>query len=142
MIITADDSAALLYRGMQADEDDQPRCGPTARMLGVRPDVDLAVSADGEVMPGQGGLSVTPSDPMLLPRHRRPPAFGGTGKDPLRQIAIGDLGQGLRYRADPLDPTRHGFIEPASVTTLALFQEALVATRGFWQRSMSEDDSN
>ena len=86
---------------MQAAQDGYPLAGPTARTLGVRAKIDIAVDADGGVIPGQGGMSVTPGDPLELRRHRRPPEFGGTGKDPLWAVAVRELGPLLRYR-----PTR------------------------------------
>lgn len=134
-IHSADD--LLLFRGMQVAQDGYPSLGPTARTLGVRAEIDIAVDAAGVVMPEHGGMSVTPGDPGQLPRHRRPPEFDGTGKDPLWTVAVRALGPQLRYRPDPLTPTRHGFIEPAAAMPFAEFQAALAATRGDWRRAGS-----
>jgi hypothetical protein len=36
-------------------------------------------------------------------------------------------------RLDPKKPTRHGFIEPGTVMTIAAYQIALAATAPVWQ---------
>jgi hypothetical protein len=41
---------------------------------------------------------VAPYSPEHLPDHRRPPEYGGTGKDPAWEISVVDLGNDLIYR--------------------------------------------
>jgi hypothetical protein len=137
MSVDADAAAPLsqqvqLFRSMQAAEDGMPVVGPTARTLGARPRIDILVDPHGTVRPGTGGLSVSPDDPRNLPSHRRPPEFGGTGKDTVWTIASSELGPELIYRPDPLNPTGHGFVEPAWPMHVDQYQRALAATRGAW----------
>ena len=124
-----------LYRSMTEDADGLPTVGPSARMLGVRPgshptpDV-LAIHPTAVVLPGQGGMSVAPNDPMGLQRHRRPASLGGTGRDPVWYIETEDLGPNLSFRQDR--PT-HGLIEPKDPLELQEFQNALAVTRPNWK---------
>ena len=124
----------IVYRSMIAAPDGAPAVGATARMLGVRPGIDIAVDTQGRVLPGTGGLSVAPGDPLNLPRHRRPPEFDGTGADPVWSVRASDLGPDLAYRPDPLAPARHGFVEPARPMSLVDFKRALARTRNHWRR--------
>jgi len=78
-------------------------------------------------------MSVSPDDALNLPYFRRPPALGGTSKDPVWQISEADLGPNLCYRADPARPG-HGFVEPIRPMTLAEYQQALAQTRRLWQK--------
>jgi hypothetical protein len=88
---------------------------------------------DETVYPGQGGISVSPDDPMNLPFFRRPPVFQGTGHDPVWAIDETDLGPDLIYRPD-LTNVGHGFLEPARPMTLSEYQQALAQTRDLWKR--------
>ncbi len=109
--------AKFYYRGM-AEQNGKPKIGRSARLLGVRPSIDVdieEVSAgyldeQGYLLPeskrelqeilipivirNTKGMSVSLSIEGL-PRFRRPAKFGGIGKDPLWQIddkhIIGDL---------------------------------------------------
>jgi hypothetical protein len=123
---------AILFRCMRA-VGDHPAIGPTARTLGVRAGIDVPVIS-GTVRPQQGGLSVTPDDPRRLPPFRRPAELGGTGKDPVFAIDENDLGPDLVYRPDPLDPGRHGFIEPARIMAFGKYELALAATQAAWRQ--------
>lgn len=119
---------------MKAASDGHPAPGRTARTLGVRPGIDIPVGIDGLVLGGEGGMSVAPDSPGNLPAHRRPPEHGGTGKDPIWEIAADDLGgEELVYREDPLMPGAHGFVEPASTTAFQAYETALLATRQSWR---------
>jgi hypothetical protein len=104
--------------------------GPTARTLGVRPQVDIPVVA-GQVRPNTGGMSVAPDDPVNLHPLRRPPAFGGSGKDPVWYIAVAALGVDLQFRQDS---GTHGLIEPARAMSLHDLQKALDATKPYWKK--------
>jgi hypothetical protein len=79
-----------------------------------------------------GGMSVSPDDPMNLPRHRRPPSFNGIGPDPIWRLRLADLGQALAYAADADRPATHGFIEPAGRMPFDDYRVALEATRSAW----------
>ena len=102
-------------------------------MLGVRPGIDILVERDGSVADGAGGMSVAPDSAANLPRHRRPPGHGGTGKDPVWEMGTADLGEDLVYREDPLQPGLHGFVEPSRRMTLEDYERALGATRDAWR---------
>ena len=80
-----------------------------------------------------GGLSVSLGSPLRLPAHRRAPAYGGSGRDPVFELDEDDLEEGLAVRVDPEDST-HAFIEPAEEMLLAHLQERLEATRPRWRR--------
>jgi hypothetical protein len=124
-----------LFRGMKEEADGFPAVGPSGRMLGVRPrshptpDV-LANDPNDSVLPGGGGMSVAPNDPVHLHRHRRPSSLGGTGPDPVWYIDEEDLDPELRFRQDK---ATHGVIEPAQPMTLAELQNALARTRALWK---------
>src|SRR5258708_3685860 len=122
---------------MTPDTDGLPLVGPAARQLGVRPldrlphnDVSAA-SPDDIVNPGEG-MSAAPNNPANLEKNRRPPQLnGGTGKDPVWEIDIVDLGPQLEYVQDK--PT-HGVVAPRVPMTLADLGQALAATRTRWVR--------
>ena len=126
-----------LYRSMMPDIDGLPLIGQSARRLGVRaldqqPNNDVVASIASDVInPDDGGMSVAPDDPAMLPPLRRPQLLGGRGKDPVWEFDTDDLGMELQYRQD--GPT-HGLIEPARPMTLAEFEKALAATRAKWKR--------
>ncbi|MGL4551171.1 MAG: hypothetical protein ACRC33_08285 [Gemmataceae bacterium] len=124
----------LLYRSMQEDADGQPVVGPSASQLGVRPKDVGYRDDDALIGPGDGGLSVTPDDPRLLPDFRRPPEWGGDGKDPVWVIDSADIGTDLRYRPDPAAPGRHGFLEAAVPMRLIDYRRALGATHPLWRK--------
>jgi hypothetical protein len=123
-----------LFRGMKEDQDGLPVLEASARGLGVRPGIDVPAERPGEVVrPGQGGVSVSPNDPLNLPKYRRPPEFQGDGKDPLWTIADSDLAPGLRYRVDA-ENSKHGFLEPARQMSLSEYEIAINATRKLWRK--------
>jgi hypothetical protein len=106
----AAEDGTTLYRGMRGAADGTPELGSSAKTLGARPGIDIPVDEGGMVRPGTGGMSVNDS-PTGMPEYRRPPSFGGSGKD-LNMYCISscDLGPGLRYVPDA---GGHGFLEPA-----------------------------
>jgi len=115
---------------MREDFAGAPMVGPSARMLGVRPNVDVPVAA-GDVQPNTGGMSVAPDRPVNLHPLRRPAAYGGTGRDPIWWIDTASLGDDLVYRPDT---TTHGLIEPARTMSLDEFQNALEASKPYWKK--------
>lgn len=123
-----------LYRAMEVDADGLPMLGETARRLGARPGTDIPLGRDGLVAPGTGGMSVSPDTPENLPLHRRPPEWGGTGKDPVWLIGSLALGPGLVYRPDP-ELASHGFVEPSRRMPLDAYQAALAGTRAGWSEA-------
>lgn len=129
-----------LYRAMTTASLGLPQVGRSARSLGIRtpketinPDV-TAVAPDEIIQPDTGGMSVTPNDPADLPPFRKPPALGGTGKDPVWEIDTADLGSDLKFRQDS---AKHGLIEPAREMTLTELEQAIETTRSKWVRITS-----
>jgi hypothetical protein len=126
-----------LFRAMKEDDQGLPQIGPSARTLGVRPGADVPAKLPREmVMPGQGGLSVSPDNPFNLPTYRRPVEFQGTGQDPVWIIADTDLGADLYYRPDPSN-VGHGFIEPLRPMTLDNYERAITQTQTQWRKVSS-----
>jgi len=117
---------------MKRSEDGLPKPGASARTLGVRANLDIPVDEDDYVRPEMDGMSVSPLPPDNLPDHRRPPEFGGTGKDLIWELETDNLPNGLSYRPDPAAPERHGFIEPSSLMSFEDYQGALRSTRALW----------
>lgn len=124
-----------LYRSMKEAQDGLPAVGASGRLLGVRPgnaatpDV-LAVNPSDLVLPGHGGMSVAPDDPLNLQRHRRPASLGGIGRDPVWYIEADELGPDLEFRQEG---SGHGLIEPKQAMTLDEFQGALAGSRPRWK---------
>lgn len=116
---------------MMKAHDGLPAIGDSVRTLGARPGRDIPVDEAGLVRPGEEGMSVSPDDPMNLPRPFRPIELDGRGKDPVWSISQEDLGEDLSYRPDARGPN-HGFIEPARVMTFERYQEALQKLRTHW----------
>ena len=124
-----------LFRSMKEDVDGLPLVGASARTLGVRPGTSRTPDVQAShpldlVLPGQGGLSVAPDDPMHLERHRRPASLGGIGRDPVWYIETDDLAPDLQFR---LETATHGVIEVSRPMMLQEFQDALAATRTKWR---------
>jgi hypothetical protein len=134
-----------LFRAMKEDDSGSCLIGDGARMLGIRPGVDVtAKDANDLVYPGQGGLSISPDDPLNLPYFRRPQEFQGIGKDPVWLILDTDLpGFDLCHRPDPAKPT-HGFIEPVRPMTLGEYKRAIARTHTLWRKlsPSTEEASN
>lgn len=120
----------MLYRAMREDVDGLPMLGRTARTLGIRLDVDIPVVA-GLVQALTGGMSVAPDHPGNLHSLRRPPAYGGRGKDPVWFIVSDDLDADLTFR---LDHPTHGVIEPARSMPIGEYELALERTRPVWKK--------
>jgi hypothetical protein len=123
-----------LFRGMKEGAGGLAELGESSRGLGVRPGIDVPARAPSDIVrPGDGGLSVSPEDPLNLPYIRRPPEFQGTGRDPVWTITDAELGPDLGYRPDPDSPT-HGFVEVARPMTLAEYQLALARVQSSWKK--------
>jgi hypothetical protein len=127
-------SGKTLYRGMSTAPGGRPVVGQSARMLGARPRIDIPIDPSGSVHPGTGGMSVAPDTPRNLPRHRRPPQYDGTGKDPVWSLQERTLGPNLRYVPDDVPLHTHGVIEPAITMTFEDYQRALEETAPHWTR--------
>lgn len=125
------DTGEIVYRSMQGDM--MPIQGETARSLGVRPNGDVVIEG-GMVDPVNPntkkpqGMSVAPI-PEHLPTHRKPPQFGGSGKDNVWYISLRRLPPTLKYVRD--SPT-HGVIAPEHCMSYEKYRDALWSTQLYW----------
>ena len=145
--------AKLYYRGM-AEQNGKPQVGRSARLLGVRPSIDINIEqmpvgylakqgyllAESEreirgelvtvALRDNKGMSVSFSIDGL-PDFRKPAKFGGTGKDSLWQIddsyITGDL-EAIQ------DSATHVSILPRITMSLAKYEAALANTQNYWER--------
>lgn len=141
------------YRGM-AEQNCKPKIGRSARLLGVRPGIDIEIDqvpagyvneqgylllvserklrgelADVAVR-GTKGMSVSLSIEGLPP-FRRPAKFGGTGKDALWQIDSRNITGDLQAVQDSLT---HVSILPSVTMSLERYETALANTQNYWER--------
>ena len=143
----------LYYRGM-ADQDGKPKIGRSARLLGVRLTIDINIEQHPVGFLNEQGYLLPESQRKLhgdlvvvairdikgmslslsiegLPAFRKPPQFGGKGKDPLWQIddsiIVGDL------EAVQDSPT-HVSILPRVTMALEKYEAALANTQKYWER--------
>ncbi len=145
--------AKLYYRGM-AEQSDKPKIGRSARLLGVRPTIDINIeqmqmgclNEQGYLLPESQsklhsdlvmvairdtkGMSVSLSIEGL-PTFRKPTKFGGMGKDPLWQIDDSHIKGDLQAVQD--SPT-HVSIMPRVTMALEKYESALANTQQYWQR--------
>lgn len=130
----------FMFRAMKKADDRLPALGRTARTLGVRvsalgavpedpPQFDVYPDTSGHVAPGRG-LSVAIDDPRGLPKHRKPQALGGEGRDPVFSLPVNAVGKVLNLNEDR---PPHALIEPATRCSLEEYEAALVGTRPSWK---------
>lgn len=121
----------IVFRAMKEDSNGKPLTGRSARTLGVRicePRIDIPIRA-GKVHPQTGGMSVTPDDPLQLPKIRLPKSLGGEGRDPVFYFQVPNLSPTLNLRRDK--PT-HALIEPAQCCLFEEFEQNLYSTKEKW----------
>lgn len=145
--------AKLYYRGM-AEQNDKPKIGRSARLLGVRPTIDINIEQmpigcldeQGYLLPESQrklygdlvavairdtkGMSVSLSIEGL-PAFRKPTEFGGNGKDPLWKIDDSIITGDLQAVQD--SPT-HVSITPRVTMSLEKYEAALANTQKYWER--------
>lgn len=123
----------MLFRAMKAGTDGKPICGETKRHLGACIPGDVNADVEGTVHPRTGGMSVTAANPRALPNHRRPPEWGGKGRDPVFSIEQANLGEDLDARPEA-SGSDHWFVEPARVMIAENYQRAIWTTRPAWDK--------
>jgi RHS repeat-associated protein len=135
-LLVHNECGPTMYRGMRGTADG-PEPGASASTLGARPNVDIPVDGNGLVRPGTGGMSVNDS-PTGMPEFRRPPSFGGSGKN-LNMYGMdrNNLGPHLQYSPDPTNPG-HGFVEPSREMPFDEYQGHLHGTAGSWSEVTPE----
>ncbi|MGL4618991.1 MAG: hypothetical protein ACRCZS_08040 [Chroococcidiopsis sp.] len=145
--------AKLYYRGM-AEQNGKPKIGRSARLLGVRPNIDINIEQmpvgcldeQSYLLPepqrklhgylvtvaikDTKGMSVSLSIEGL-PEFRKPSQFGGNGKDPLWQIDDSMIAGDLQAVQD--SPT-HVSIMPRVTMALEKYELALANTQQYWER--------
>lgn len=145
--------AKLYYRGM-AEDNGRPKVGRSARLLGIRPGIDIDIeqiprgyldeqgylkaeaerTALGEfvtvVIKNSKGMSVSLSIDSL-PAFRKPSKFGGIGKDPLWQIDDSKITGELEAVQDSLT---HVSILPKVTMLLEKYEAALANTQNDWEK--------
>lgn len=144
--------AKLYFRGM-AGQNGKPRLGRSARCLGIRPGIDIDVeslplehldergyliseveqnSAGNErvevAIRNHKGMSTSLSIEGL-PEFRRPPKFGGKGRDPLWQMDDSDIHGDLEAVQDS---DTHVSIMPSTTMALERYEAALASTQDSW----------
>ncbi|MBC7970042.1 MAG: hypothetical protein H7Z11_07950 [Verrucomicrobia bacterium] len=141
----------LYYRGM-AEENGKPKIGRSARLLGIRPGIDIDVaqrpsnwidkqgylraetnldpSAESVTVALRNGKGMSASLSIEgLPVFRRSAAFGGTGRDQLWQIDESKISGDLEAVQDS---STHVSILPKATMLLEKYETALVKTRDDW----------
>jgi hypothetical protein len=137
-----------------AEANGKPKVGRSARLLGVRLGIDIdVVEMPEDWLDDQGylrpeaerkstgelvvvairstkGMSTSISIESL-PAFRRPPAFGGMGRDPLWQIEDNKIGGELEAVQDS---ATHVSIMPRVTMLLEKYETALANTQNDWER--------
>jgi hypothetical protein len=106
------------------DEPHAPLMEASARGLGVRPDYDIAVDAEGNVAPNGEGMTVRPSAGDIPRQFRK-------GRFSVWSLDTEMLPEGLEYEQD--SPT-HGVVQPAWVMPYEEFAAGIDETRPLWQQ--------
>ena len=131
-----------VYRVMQ-EENGKPKLGSSATTLGVRVPGDIEPDGNGNVHPGTGGMSVSPSlsalPAILVPKRLKDQVPAARGSDGHRVWSLGEgvfvaapVAPGLVLRPDPHD-RRHGFVEPGIIMPLESYREVIDDTRDSWK---------
>ena len=143
----------LYYRGM-AEQNGKPKIGRSARLLGIRPDIDINIEQMPRSCLDEQGYLLSESQRKLqgelvfvairdtkgmsvslsiegLPAFRKPAKFGGNGKDFLWQIHDSIITGDLQAVQD--SPT-HVSIMPRVTMALEKYEAALANTQKYWER--------
>lgn len=117
----------------------KPALGESARKLGVRKGVDISIDESGNALHNEKGMSTSPDDPKNLPPHRRPPEFGGTGKDPVWEADSGSLtNDKIEWCED--NPGKHGIVRPKKDMPYDEFKSSLEGTQDSWKKKTAGND--
>ena len=145
--------AKFYYRGM-VEETGQPKVGRSARLLGIRPGIDIDVEQmPRDYLDDQGYLRPeaerNPTGDLVdvalrntkglstslsiegLPAFRRPTTFGGIGRDSLWQIENSKITGDLEAVQDGATQVS---IMPSTTMLLEKYEAALAKTQDDWKR--------
>lgn len=118
----------VVFRAMREGEDGMP--DKASNQLGIRRGYDIPVADDGTVVPGTGGMSVNPDDPLYLPQSFRPKSLGGTGSNPVWAIEVAAFLETLAVRGTE----RKGFVEPREALDVEQYEEDIAASGPHWEK--------
>lgn len=127
-----------VFRAMIPEQDGFPKLERSARALGVRIEsrpphqADICMDDAGFVEPGRGGMSLAIGSPENLPPHRRPPQFGGIGRDPVFRLTKPFWAAVLIHVDQPQE--HHACVEPIMRCPLEDYERELAATRLYWRK--------
>jgi hypothetical protein len=124
---------------MRKEPDGLPIVGPTS--LGVRPDIDVDLNPQQNVLVNRKGMSVAPNwrdiNVNRIPKRLRPIVAGARGSNNAFcfRMGSGAFQQGPFANSLTLEPdsTTHGNVAPAVVVSLAVYETDIAATRPHWQ---------
>jgi hypothetical protein len=128
-----------VFRVMRKDSDGKPTVGPTS--LGVRPNVDIDLDPQNNVLVNGKGMSVAPNwrdiNINRIPKRLRPklPGAGGSNNTFCFRTGAGPFQQGVFANGLTLEPdsAKHGNVAPAKFVPMATYEADIVATRPDWQ---------
>ncbi|HBJ33845.1 MAG TPA: hypothetical protein DDZ51_03575 [Planctomycetaceae bacterium] len=142
------------YRSMKSEGvPPKPVLGDSATKLGLRAR-DLAPDANGNAVPGKGGVSIFSSiagigrriqglfPPDMVPArlHKTGKVTGAIGPNSLRVFKLGEgnyeegeIADRLRLVPDGVANPDHGTIQPSFVMPMAEFKRAIADTKELWE---------
>jgi len=111
------------------------------RSLGIRPDIDIDLDDQKNVLVNGKGMSVAPNwrdiNVTRIPKRLRKVVAGARGSDSTfcfrtghGPFEKGPFANGLTLEPDS---ARHGNVAPATVVSLATYEADIAATRTGWQ---------
>jgi hypothetical protein len=125
-----------VFRVMKRDQDGLPIVGPASNALGVRPGIDIDLDQQGNAIPNDKGMSVSPAWRDISPR-RIPKRLGGQGSNSAAAFTLGSGPFQQAVIADGLellpDCATHGVIRPTQLVPLAQYEADLAGTRPNWR---------
>jgi hypothetical protein len=130
-----------VFRIMRRDADGFPTVQQSSSALGVRPNVDVSLDAQGDVIVNGEGMSVNPgwreASILRIPRRLKNIKQGAAGSNNqfCFRTGAGPFQQGAFAAGLTLEPdsATHGNIAPAQGVPLAQYETDITATRPDWQ---------
>ena len=128
-----------VFRIMKKDPDGFPTVGE--KSLGVRPEIDIDLDGQQNVLVNGKGMSVAPNwrdiNVTRVPKRLRSTVLGARGSNSTFCFRTGDgpFHQGPFANGLTLEPNSatHAHMAPAAVVPLARYEADVAATRPDWQ---------